>query len=118
MAFTLPIHSLGFTVSGDVGPYTCYTDRFGKKVFYPKSPPKSPPSDLQLHSRMRFTSAQAQYMALSETDKAAWELLVQRANLCLTGQNLFIHVAMMHTYNMLLTLIGQTDVSVDPPDPV
>ncbi len=115
MPFTFPINAIGCTVSGDLGPFTIYTDRFGKKVFYPKSPPKSPPTDLQLAVRSRFSSAQAEYMSLTPDEKIAWEKLAQRANLCLTGQNLFIHVAMMHTTSMLLTIIGQTGVSVDPP---
>lgn len=118
MAFTFPIHALGFTVSGDVGPFTVYTDRFGKKVFYPRSPPKSPATDLQLAVRTRFMSAQDQYMQLSPADKQLWERLVQRSNLCMTGQNLLIHVAMMHTFAMLNTLIQQTGITVDPPDPV
>lgn len=118
MAFTFPIHALGFTVSGDVGPFTVYTDRFGKKVFYPKAPPDSPATDLQLAVRGRFIIAQAKYMELSPADKALWEQLVQRSNLCLTGQNLYIHVAMMHTFAMLDTLMQQTGITVDPPGPV
>lgn len=115
MAFTFPIELLGCTVSGDVGPFTVYTDRFGKKVFFPKAPPKSPATALQLRVRSRFMDAQAEYMALSDADKLDWEHLIRASNLCMTGQNLYIHVAMMHTTDMLNTLIHQTGVDVAPP---
>lgn len=118
MAFTYPIAMLGCTVSGDVGPYTVYTDRFGKKVWFPKSPPKSKPTELQLAVRRRFTTAQHQYMQLSAAEKKLWESLTRKANLCLTGQNLFIHVAMMWTFAMLATIQHQTGITVTPPNPV
>jgi len=104
-------------VSGDLGPLTIYTDRHGRKVAYPKSPPKSPPTDLQLGVRNRFRTSQAAYMDLSTVDKLAWETLVRRSNLCMTGQNLYIHVAMMLTFGFLDTLMQQTGVTVTPPDP-
>ena len=118
MAQTLPTHLLGLTVSGDFGPLTIYTDRYGKKVCYLKSPPKSPPTDLQIAVRARFMSAQAEYMGLSDADKLDWEHLIRASNLCMTGQNLFIHVAMMHTFTMLHTLESQTGVKVEYPTAV
>jgi len=118
MASALPLDVLGCTVSGDFGPYTIYTDRHGKKVFYPKSPPKAPPTDMQTAVRTRFSQAQAQYMSLSPGAKLDWENLVRAANLCMTGQNLLIHVATMHTSAMLQTLMQQTGITVTPPDPV
>lgn len=108
----------GLIVSGDVGDYTIYTDRFGKKVTFPKSPPKEPPTQLQVDLRARFKAAQQNYMALSDGDKADWETLVQRASLCMTGQNLYISVSMTRTYGTLDTLIRQTGISVAPPPPV
>lgn len=118
VSFTFPIHLLGLTVSGDVGPFTVYTDRFGKKVFFPKAPPKSPASDLQLLVRSRFMLAQTEYMSLSDADKLAYENLVRATNLCMTGQNLFIHVAMMHTFTFLDTLQRQAGIAVPAPSPV
>lgn len=118
MAFGIPAALWGLIVSGDVGDYTAYTDRHGRKVVYPKSPPKKPPSPLQVAQRQRFRLAQAEYMALSFFDKLNWELLTQRASLCMTGQNLFIHIAMRGTYDTLSTLELQYDVSVTRPTPV
>jgi len=108
----------GLIVSGDVGGLTIYTDRFGKKVTFPKSPPKEPPTPIQVALRTRFKTAQANYMALSDVAKADWELLVQRTHLCMTGQNLFISVSMRRTFDILDTLMRQSGVSVTPPPPV
>jgi len=109
---------MGLIVSGDVGDYTIYTDRFGKKVAFPKSPPKEPPTDLQVAIRDRFKTAQAAYMACTPQEKANWELLVQKASLCLTGQNLYISVAMTRRYGVLDTIMSQTGITVTPPNPV
>ena len=118
MALGIPASALGLIVSGDVDGLTIYTDRHGRKVAYPKSPPKEPPTDLQIHCRNRFRSAQAEYMAASLTQKILWEQLTLQSSLCLTGQNLFIHVAMMHSFPLLDTLMQQTGVSVNPPTAV
>lgn len=118
MAFTVPAHLWGFVVSGDIGGYTAYTDRYGRKVIYPKAPPEKPPSPLQVVQRERFTTAQLEYMNLSVQEKLDWETLTQRASLCMTGQNLFIHVAMRGTYDTLDTLERQFNTSVTRPTPV
>ncbi len=115
MAFTYPIDLLGFTVSGDIGGLTAYTDRFGKKVFYPKSPPKEPPTAMQVVVRTAFKNAQAEYSAKPPSVKYDWECLANRANLCMTGQNLYIHTAMVHDFDCLDTLMRQTGVTVDHP---
>jgi len=108
----------GLIVSGDVGDYTIYTDRFGKKVTFPKSPPKEPPTQLQVDLRARFKAAQQNYMALSDGDKADWEAMVCKVSLCMTGQNLFISVSMRRSYGVLDTIMKQSGISVTPPPPV
>ncbi len=105
-------------VSGDVSGLTIYTDRYGRKVVYPKAPPKEPPTNLQIAARARFAAGQAEYMSLTASQKADYERLVQIATLAMTGQNLFIHVAMKHTAAMLATLMLQTGITVPQPTPV
>lgn len=116
MAIGIPASALGLIVSGDLDGVTIYTDRFGRKILYPKAPPKEPPTELQVYMRTRFRAAQAQYMALSAPDRALWELLACRANLCMTGQNLLIHIAMKDAFTLLDTLMRQTGVTVTPPE--
>lgn len=118
MALGIPASIIGLIVSGDVDGITIYTDRHNRKVAYPKAPPKEPPTQMQVDVRARFGSAQAEYMGLSPLQKAAYEELTKKANLCMTGQNLFIHVAMKRTFGTLTTLEEQTGVAVEPPSPV
>ena len=115
MAYTIPLSVLGVNVSGDLGPLTIYTDRFGKKVGYPRSPPKEPPSDLQVFYRNRFRTAQQSYMLLTPSQKLAWETLIQRTSICMTGQNLYIHIALKAAFDLLTTLQRQTGISVIAP---
>jgi len=106
---------MGLIVSGDVDGITIYTDRHGRKVAYPKAPPKEPPTKMQVDCRARFKAAQAQYMAMSQADRDDYEDLSRAAALCLTGQNLVIHVAMKGAFGLLDTLMQQTGITVVPP---
>jgi len=118
MALGFPPNIIGLIVSGDVGGITIYTDRHNRKIAYPKSPPKEPPTKMQVDVRARFKAAQAEYMAITAEQKADYELLTKAASLCLPGQNLWIHVAMKHTQGTLDTLQRQTGISVIAPTPV
>ncbi len=118
MALGIPPSCLGLIVSGDIDGLTIYTNRHNRKVAYPKAPPKEPPTQMQVDIRARFGSAQTEYMGLSATEKADYELLTKATSLCMTGQNLFISVAMKRTYGILDTLMQQTGITVTPPTPV
>ena len=115
MAWTIPWDLIGLTVSGDFGDLTVYTNRFGKKVFYPRAPPDKPPSLLQVQQRQRFRNAVLAYMALTAAEKADWERITLKSSCCLTGQNLFIKVALKRQYDALETLRRQTGISVSNP---
>lgn len=115
MALGVPANVLGVIVSGDVSGTTIYTDRYGRKVVYPKAPPKEPPTVWQVRIRNRFKLAQAEYMALPADEKAKWETICVRTSLCMTGQNLYIHVAMKGTFGTLTTLMRQSNITVTPP---
>ncbi len=118
MARGFPLSALGLIVSGDLGGETMYTDRFGKIVSFPLAPPKEKPTSRQMWVRTRFKTAQAAYMSLTTSVKADWEDLTKRTNLCMTGQNLYIHVAMKGSYALLNTLISQSGVTVAAPNRV
>ncbi len=117
MALGVPASVLGIIVSGDISGLTIYTDRHGRKVVFPKAPPKEPPSPWQIVVRARFKAAQAEYMAQPADEKERWEQITLRTNLCMTGQNLFIHVAMRSDYGILDTLMRQSGVNVTLPTP-
>jgi len=105
----------GLEVSGDIGALSVYTDRFGKKVAYPKSPPKEPASPLQIQQRTRFRLAQAEWSQQTDEVKADLEALVDAASLCMTGQNLWVHTALRDTFAQYITLQTQTGITVPLP---
>ncbi len=118
MALGFPLNVLGLIVSGDIDGITIYTDRYNRKVGYPKAPPKEPPTEFQVYYRTRFKTAQANYMALSVAEKKDYEDLSRASSICMSGQNLFIHVALKHSFGLLDTLQRQTGITVVPPDPL
>lgn len=81
---------IGFNATGDLGPFTIYTSRTKRTVWFRKSPPTSPPSIRQLHYRNRFRCAAAAWRALPQGDRDAWNLACQRAGLYLCGYALWL----------------------------
>ncbi len=118
MGLGIPASILGLIVSGDIDGLTIYTDRYGRKVAFPKAPPKEPPTDFQVYYRNRFRIAQRNFMALTIMEKVDYESLAKAASLCMTGQNLFIHVSLKHTFALLDTLQSQTGITVVAPSEV
>lgn len=112
MAYTLPLQLFGVWVSGDVDGLTIYTDRFGRKVAFPKAPPEKPPSDLQTHQRNRFRDAQVAWNALTPGQKKQLEDAAEKGSLVMTGQNLYISVALRNDSTALATLARQTDTTL------
>lgn len=110
MPFGIPASLLGFIVKGDLAGQTIYTDRHARKVFFPAAPPDKPPSPLQQAQRNRFKAAQADYMDLTDAQKADYELASQRLSLCMTGQNLYIHLALKCDDQLTATLERQSGV--------
>lgn len=110
IAWTLPPSMIGIAAAGDVGDLTMYTDRYGKKVWFPKSPPKKPPSPSQAELRGAFKAAQASWSALTRNEKAALEDACKRTSIPLTGQNLWIHSVLTGDSSGYLTVQRQSGV--------
>jgi len=115
MAWVLPIDLLGLTVSGDLAGLTIWTRKDGRKVSYPFSPPTSPATSKQLHQRSRFRLAQQRWKNLTTSEQEALEELCRESNAPLTGQNLWIHVALTNDQKAMTTLERQTDIIVTHP---
>ncbi len=114
MAYTIPWEMLGTWVSGDVGGITIYTDRFGRKVAFPKSPPDKPPSEEQIAIRARFKTAQANWKALTDVEKGKLEAAMIKANAVMTGQNFFISISLTNDQTAKETVERQTGISLVP----
>lgn len=115
MAWTIPWNLIALEVSGDVGDNTIYTNRFGKKVVFPKAPPDKPPTFNQMIQRARFKNAQASWSSLSNEEKDALELSTKTVSAPLTGQNLWISCNTRNDYADLQTFERQSGVQLPAP---
>lgn len=82
---------MGFNVQGDLGGWTFYTTQRGEVVFFPKSPPLNPPTAKQMVQRCKFAQAGKLWKCKTEEAREQWRLAVRRANLRLTGYNLWTY---------------------------
>lgn len=115
MAWTFPPALLGIAVAGDCGDLTMYTDRYGQKVWFPKSPPKKPASPKQIALRAAFKAAQGQYMNLTAEEKLNLENACRRTSIPLTGQNLFIHTVLTRDKDAYHTIQRQSGLTLPLP---
>lgn len=112
--WTTPYNLLGLGVSGDLGGITIYTDRFGRKVAFPKAPPDKPPSAAQIEQRTRFANAQKAWAALTPSEKQSLEDAVNKSGIVMTGHNLYISVALTNQQESLDTVARQTGLTLPP----
>jgi len=103
---------LGIRVQGDLGPWTIYTDRYGRKKWFLFSPPTKPPTDAQIAQRGRFRTAQANWSNLSDQEKKNLETACLRTSLVLTGQNLFISAQLTGKQEALQVVARQAKVTL------
>jgi|SRR3990170_503150 len=115
MAWTVPWNLIAMGLSGDVGDFTVYTDRFMRKVVFPRSPPKVPSSELQLAWRAKFKNAQASWNLLSTQEKENLENACRRTSSSLTGQNLWISCSLKLDNGSLNTLEKQSGLPLPRP---
>lgn len=80
---------LGFRPTGDLGPFTYYTKANGTIVFFPRAPPKTPPTDRQIYQRDNFRLAAMSWKLLPQRTRAKWELATKILSLKLNGYNLW-----------------------------
>jgi len=89
LARTDILRYLGLNTQGDLGPWTFYTGRRGQLVFFIKSPPLEPPSQLQTSRRNAFRLNGYLWRRLSPQHQRDWETAAKRAHLMINGHNLF-----------------------------
>jgi hypothetical protein len=80
---------IALEMSGDVGPFTTYTNKHGRIVYYPRSPPTAPPTTLQLNQRQKFRDVATNWKNLTQAKRDAWNRVQYSAHLSITGYNLF-----------------------------
>ena len=118
MALGVPANVLGLMVSGDIGGFTLYTDRYGRKVIFEKAPPTKPASVLQALQRGRFRSAMINWKAETQAVRDDWENVSLKAALCMTGLNMWLHFSLKGTAAGLATFSRQTGITLTMPPTV
>lgn len=83
--------ALGWNTQGDLGPYTFYTSRRKKLVFYLKAPPQEAPSYLRLLNQQRWSLIAASWRTLTPAQQAAWATAARKARLKITARNLYYY---------------------------
>jgi len=91
LAKTELLRFLGFSTQGDFGPWTFYTGRRNQLVWFVKSPPLEPPSQLQTSRRNAFRLNGYLWRRLSPEHQNDWETAAKRAHLRINGHNLFTY---------------------------
>lgn len=82
---------MGVLTNGDFGPYTFYTSKRKNLVIFLKTWPKDPATYHQKLNRDRWRHAAVRWRGLDNSTRAKWKLLARRANLTISGYNLFLH---------------------------
>jgi len=106
------MHLFGWNTQGDWGPLTMYTASDRGLVAFLKAPPRCPATPNQIQTRDRFVKIGQSWATLSVEQRAAWETLSLRANLRITGWNLFTYYHMRRDANAIRTLERQTGTQV------
>lgn len=106
---------LGINVQGDIGPMTCYTSRRRKLVVFPRAPPLVPPSHTQEILREFFRNCARTWRASGPTNRAQWQLACDRANLWISGYNLWVWYSRTKEESGLQTIERQAGFTLTRP---
>lgn len=117
MAWTMPPNLIALEVSGDIGDLTFYRNKNHKTVAFPKDFRQENPSEKRLAQQERFRNAQSQWADLTAEQKNALEEACRQLSMPLTGQNLFISVALRGDFEAYQTVANQSGISL-PPAPI
>lgn len=103
---------IGTNVNGDLGPYTFYWSHRGNLVMFLKTWPKDPATYNQNLNRARWRHAAARWKALDQRTRDDWITMGRKANLTITGYNLFIFYITDHGTAAVETIQRQTKMDV------
>lgn len=114
MKTTLPryLNFLGLNIQGDIDGITCYRSSRGAVIWFPRAPPKKPPSELQIWQRDRWRAILDDWLALPAATQANWMLITERASLSLHGLNLYIWWRSSQDDSIINTLQRHTGITV------
>jgi hypothetical protein len=105
----------GLMVAGDVGDLTVWTNKNGRIIVAPKSPPDKPPTPPQIRQRQRFALAMQHWHKETDQTRTDWETLTNRLSLCAVGLNVYISLSLVPDDERLNTMNRQAHLSLPPP---
>jgi len=114
VAWTPPWNLLGLRISGDVGDVTLYKNKNGKTVVFPKDRRQDKQSQRRIDQQARFTTAQANWSALTSTEKLALEDMTKKLSIAMTGQNVYISCQLRNDIGGYSTLEDQSGITLPP----
>jgi hypothetical protein len=111
--FNAKYHTLKFIaleLNGDIGGVTTYTNRRHKIIAFPQAPPRVPPTPNQIIQRARLTAIAAAWRVLGAPQRALWRVAATRANLSISGYNLYTVCKMRYEWSYAQTIEHQTGI--------
>jgi len=106
---------LGLDTNGDLGDFTFFTDQRNEPVYFLKTWPKDPATYHQTIKRQRFSHIGNRWRSLDDATRSLWETLSHRANLQITGYNLFVVYMLGTGTRYVQTLQSKTGLDVITP---
>lgn len=105
---------IGMNPTGDLGGLTAYTSKRAGTVWFPKSPPLTPPTEWQLIQRNLFRCAALAWRALKKEKRHAWNLACDRNRLLLHGYQLWVWWQLKRDRQALATIERIAALSLTP----
>jgi hypothetical protein len=109
---------LGFNTQGDVGGMTMYTSKDKGLVIFAATSPKVPASRRQTHHRNRLRLVALAWRALSAGERDTWAAAAHKANLRITGFNLFAYTMLTRDRGPARTVAANTHTTLNFPDDI
>jgi hypothetical protein len=105
----------GLNIQGDWGPLTFYTATNKDLIAFLKAPPRCPETQNQRMIRDRFVRIGLSWADMTQPQRDQWEAITRRANLRVTGFNLFTYWQMRRDTPAIATLEAQTNIPLYKP---
>jgi len=109
---------LGWSTTGDFGPWTTYTSPKQGIVIFLKASLKDAASPAQIAHRNRWRTAVANWHAATPDERARWMLAARRCQIPFNGIALWIHFSYSQDADALATLRRQSKLALTMPPPV
>lgn len=112
---TQPMRMFGLQVQGDFSALTMYTATNGDLIAFLKAPPRCPETANQRMIRERFKRIALAWHAMTRAQQCDWERVSMRANLRISGYNLYTYYHMRRDRGAIATLEQQTGIMLECP---